>query len=104
MPRTQSSSQLPPLLQGRAVHDTLTDDAQAPLPLDTRSALYFGLFVSPFLLLFAISVFFVNHTQTMRMFAAKSEWDMKMSVCVASAAMLAMSFFNLSMGVMESRR
>jgi SSS family solute:Na+ symporter len=42
----------------------------------------------------------VNHTQTMRMFAAKSEWDMKMSVFVASAAMLAMSFFNLSMGVM----
>jgi SSS family solute:Na+ symporter len=42
----------------------------------------------------------VNHTQTMRMFAAKSEWDMKMSVWVASAAMLIMSFFNLSMGVM----
>ena len=42
----------------------------------------------------------VNHTQTMRMFAAKSEWDMKMSVCVAGAAMLVMSFFNLSMGVM----
>ena len=41
----------------------------------------------------------VNHTQAMRMFAAKSEWDMKMSVCVASAAMLVMSFFNLSMGV-----
>lgn len=47
---------------------------------------------------FAYSI--VNHTQTMRMFAAKSEWDMKMSVWVASAAMLVMSFFNLSMGVM----
>ena len=41
----------------------------------------------------------VNHTQTMRMFAAKSEWDMKMSVWVAGTAMLVMSFFNLSMGV-----
>ena len=42
----------------------------------------------------------VNHTQTMRMFASKSEWDMKMSVWVAGAAMLVMTFFNLSMGVM----
>jgi SSS family solute:Na+ symporter len=42
----------------------------------------------------------VNHTQAMRMFAAKSEWDMKMSVWLAGAAMLAMTFFNLSMGVM----
>ena len=42
----------------------------------------------------------VNHTQAMRMFAARSEWDMTMSVCVAGAVMLAMTFFNLSMGVM----
>jgi len=34
------------------------------------------------------------------MFAAKSEWDMKMSVWLAGAAMLTMTFFNLSMGVM----
>jgi solute:Na+ symporter, SSS family len=47
---------------------------------------------------FAYSI--VNHTQTMRMFAARSEWDMKMSVWVTSAAILVMSFFNLSMGVM----
>jgi SSS family solute:Na+ symporter len=42
----------------------------------------------------------VNHTQTMRMFASKSEWDMKMSVWVAGVAMLLMTFFNLTMGVM----
>jgi SSS family solute:Na+ symporter len=42
----------------------------------------------------------VNHTQAMRMFAAKSEWDMKMSVWLACTAMLVMTFFNLSMGVM----
>ena len=47
---------------------------------------------------FAYSI--VNHTQTMRMFAAKSEWDMKMAVWVAGVAMLAMTFFNLSLGVM----
>ncbi|MCH2213271.1 MAG: hypothetical protein MK110_18375 [Fuerstiella sp.] len=47
---------------------------------------------------FAYSI--VNHTQSMRMFASKSEWDMKMSVWIAGAAMLVMSFFNLSMGVM----
>jgi SSS family solute:Na+ symporter len=42
----------------------------------------------------------VNQTQSMRMFASRSEWDLKMSVFVASVAMLIMSFFNLSMGVM----
>ena len=42
----------------------------------------------------------VNHTQTMRMLASKSEWHMKMAVCPAAVAMLVMTFFNLSMGVM----
>ena len=42
----------------------------------------------------------VNHTQVMRMFAARSEWDLKMSVVAASCATLVMTFFNLSMGVM----
>ena len=36
----------------------------------------------------------------MRMFAAKSEWDLKMSVIAGGAVMLVMSFFNLSMGIM----
>jgi len=42
----------------------------------------------------------VNHTQSMRMLASKSEWNMKMAVWLAAAAMLVMTFFNLSMGVM----
>jgi len=42
----------------------------------------------------------VNHTQSMRMFAAKSEWDFRMCVSVAGFAMVLMSFFNLSMGVL----
>ena len=59
-----------------------------------------GWLVAVAFMIVGIAYSIVNHTQTMRMFAAKSEWDMKMSVCVASAAMLVMSFFNLSMGVM----
>ncbi len=47
-----------------------------------------------------VSYSVVNHTQAMRMFASRSEWDMKMSVSVAGAAMLVMTFFNLTMGVM----
>ena len=42
----------------------------------------------------------VNHTQSMRMFAAKNEWHLKMSVFAAGTAMLVMSFVNLTMGIM----
>ncbi|MCH7863006.1 MAG: SIS domain-containing protein [Proteobacteria bacterium] len=42
----------------------------------------------------------VNHTQSMRMFAARSEWDLKMSAVVAGGIMLVFAFVNLSMGVM----
>jgi SSS family solute:Na+ symporter len=42
----------------------------------------------------------VNHEQSMRLFAAKSAWDMRMSVVVAGLLMIGMSFFNLMMGVM----
>ena len=42
----------------------------------------------------------VNHTQSNRMLASRSEWDLKMSAVVASTCMIVMSFFNLSMGVM----
>ncbi|MFP6647843.1 MAG: hypothetical protein VB817_00185 [Pirellulaceae bacterium] len=42
----------------------------------------------------------VNHTQSNRMLAARSEWDMKMAAAVAGICMIVMSFFNLSMGVM----
>jgi SSS family solute:Na+ symporter len=42
----------------------------------------------------------VNHTQSMRMFAAKTEWDFKMCAFLASIIMIVMSFFNLSMGIL----
>ena len=42
----------------------------------------------------------VNHEQSMRLFAARSAWDMKMSVVVAGCLMIVMSFFNLMMGIL----
>ncbi|MEE2658850.1 MAG: hypothetical protein VX733_10125 [Candidatus Latescibacterota bacterium] len=42
----------------------------------------------------------VNHTQAMRMFASRNEWHLKMSIFAAAVPMLAMSFFNLTIGVM----
>ena len=42
----------------------------------------------------------VNHEQSMRLFAARSAWDMKMSVVVAGSLMIVMSFFNLMMGIL----
>ncbi|REK18849.1 MAG: hypothetical protein DWQ37_03320 [Planctomycetota bacterium] len=42
----------------------------------------------------------VNHTQSMRLLGAKTEWDLKMSVVLASAVLVVMTFVNLSLGVM----
>jgi SSS family solute:Na+ symporter len=42
----------------------------------------------------------VNHEQSMRLFAAKSPWDMKMSVVVAGLLLMGITFFNLMMGIM----
>jgi SSS family solute:Na+ symporter len=42
----------------------------------------------------------VNHTQSNRMLASRSEWDLKMSATVAGGCLIVMSFFNLTMGVM----
>jgi len=51
-------------------------------------------------LILGIGYSIVNHTQSMRMFASKSEWDLKMSVVVAGLAMIVMSYFNLTMGIL----
>jgi len=42
----------------------------------------------------------VNHTQSMRMFGARSEWDFKMSAVLAGVVLIVVTFFNLSLGVM----
>ena len=42
----------------------------------------------------------VNHTQSMRMFGSKNEWNLKMCVFAAGMAMIIMTFFNLTMGIM----
>lgn len=47
-----------------------------------------------------LSYSIVNHTQSMRLFGARSEWDLKMSVVVAGVLMLVMTFTNLMIGVM----
>ena len=42
----------------------------------------------------------VNHTQSMRLFGSRSEWDLKMSVVLAGSVMLVMTFTNLMVGIM----
>lgn len=41
----------------------------------------------------------VNHTQSMRLFGARSEWDMRMAVVVSGLVLLVLNFTNLSVGV-----
>ncbi|HIG27510.1 MAG TPA: hypothetical protein EYQ50_06810 [Verrucomicrobiales bacterium] len=41
----------------------------------------------------------VNHTQSMRLLGAKSEWDLKMAVVLASAIILVATFLNLMVGI-----
>lgn len=59
-----------------------------------------GWLVTLALVIMGMAYAIVNHTQVMRMFAARSEWDLKMSVFAASSVTMVMTFFNLSMGVM----
>lgn len=42
----------------------------------------------------------VNHTQSMRLLGAKSEWDLKMSIVLASGILIVVTFLNLFLGVM----
>ncbi len=49
--------------------------------------------------IFGLSYSIVNHTQSMRMFGSRSEWDLKMSVVVASVILLVTTFTNLMVGV-----
>lgn len=42
----------------------------------------------------------VNHTQSMRLFGARSEWDMRMAVVVSGLILLGINFTNLLIGIM----
>lgn len=42
----------------------------------------------------------VNHTQSMRLFGARSEWDMRMAVVVSGLILLGVNFTNLVIGIM----
>ena len=52
------------------------------------------------MILIGVAYVSVNNTQAMRMLGARSLWDLRMSVVGASAVLLIMCFFNLSIGVM----
>ena len=54
--------------------------------------------VAFFVMGFAYSI--VNHTQSMRLFASRSEWDLKMAVVPAAVLMITMTFVNLMVGIM----
>ena len=41
----------------------------------------------------------VNHTQSMRLFGARSEWDMKMAVVVSGSILIALNFTNQMIGI-----
>ena len=41
----------------------------------------------------------VNHTQSMRLFGARSEWDLKMAVVVSGLVLIALNFTNLMIGI-----
>ena len=50
------------------------------------------------LVLFAYCV--VNHSQSMRMLASRSEWDMKMAALIASVITVLMMWFNITIGIL----
>jgi SSS family solute:Na+ symporter len=55
--------------------------------------------VSVAFLIMGLAYSIVNHTQSMRMFGSRSEWDLKMSVIVASVILLVTTFTNLMIGI-----
>ena len=51
-------------------------------------------------IIMGMSYSIVNHTQSMRLFGARSEWDMKMSVVLSGAVLLLANFTNQMIGIM----
>ncbi len=47
-----------------------------------------------------LSYSIVNHTQSMRLFGARSEWDMKMAVVLSGVVLLVANFTNQMIGIM----
>ncbi len=52
------------------------------------------------LLITGVAYAVVNHTQSMRMFGARSEWDFRLSVALASVVLIGGTFLNLMQGIM----
>lgn len=51
-------------------------------------------------IIMGLSYSIVNHTQSMRLFGARSEWDMKMAVVVSGVVLLVANFTNQMVGIM----
>lgn len=51
-------------------------------------------------ILLGLSYAVVNHTQSMRLFGARSEWDMRMAVVVSGVILIVLNFTNLTVGIM----
>ena len=49
--------------------------------------------------LIAVGYFVVNHTQTMKMFGARSMWDLRMSVVVGSGLIILSGYFSSTLGI-----
>lgn len=75
------------LLGGRYDPETKTISRQTPVWLVCTALVIAGM---------AYSI--VNHTQSMRMLGARSEWDLRMSVVVAAGIILLVTFLNLMIG------
>ena len=52
------------------------------------------------LIIAGIAYAIVNHTQSMRLFGARSLWDLKMAVVVSSGILVCVTFVNFTMGMM----
>ena len=52
------------------------------------------------LIIAGVSYSIVNHTQSMRLFGARSLWDLKMAAALAGLILVCVTFFNFTMGMM----
>jgi SSS family solute:Na+ symporter len=59
-----------------------------------------GWLVSIAFIILGLAYAIVNHTQSMRMFGARSEWDLKMSVVLSSVLLLGTTFTNMMIGIL----
>ena len=92
--RTSVEGKSPGEIEGLLLFGGQYDEEQQEIVKRTPAWL-----VLPAFLIMGLAYSIVNHTQSMRMFASRSEWDLKMSVIVASVILIMTTFTNLMVGV-----